>query len=173
MGTTAVNVEPQTTSTNAVASMSPNAFRGACVNLLCKLENKLAQMGESGTSGATFEKLETAKLMLVDLVDFAEDALQAKQVEMLTPHIQEVYEKCKSLEENMHKTSWSIMQRFGRDKPSRFEIDSAYEELSKDYVSLFVVFFVESMKGIGVPTAEKRELLESLEAFVDEVRRRW
>lgn len=175
MGTTTANAGPQLDVSPAPeAAVSPNAFRGACVDLLCRLENKLDQISAAGTSGASFEKLETAKLMLVDLIDFAERNLQPEQVERLTPHLQEVFEKTKQLEEQLNKSSWGLVHRLvTQQKLSRFELDAAYEELSKEYVRLFVVFFVESMNAFSAPPAEKRGMLESVEAFVEEIRRRW
>ncbi len=175
MGINATNVE---TSPNgqlsADAEVSPSVFRGACVDLLCRLENRMAQIGATKAGGASFEKLETAKLMLVDLIDFAEANLSAEQVDHLTPLLQDVFERTKQLEEVLQKTSWGLMQRFiSREKSSRFEVDAAYEELSTEYVRLFVVFFVECMKHFqGTPT-EKRNMLDSVEAFMDEVARRW
>lgn len=175
MGSNATNFGlSQHDQVSAEAEVAPSVFRGACVDLLCRLENRMAQIAATKAGGASFEKLETAKLMLVDLIDFAEANLSAEQVEHLTPLLQDVFDRTKHMEEVLQKTSWGLMQRFlSREKSSRFEVDASYEELSAEYVRLFVVFFVECMKHFqGTPT-EKRNMLDSVEAFMEEVARRW
>lgn len=175
METTVANVIDSAAGTDTRPSNVPaGRFRDACVNLLCRLENRLAQISSLNASGATFEKLEAAKLMLADLIDFAEPHLHLEQVERLTPQLHDVFAKTKQLEERLQSASWGLMQRLiSRERSSRFEIDAAYEELSKEYVRLFVVFFVECMERYEATAAEKRNLLNSVEAFVDELPRRW
>ena len=165
----------QTTETTAHDGDSRNATQAECLDHLCRLENRLTQLQKLGDTGPSQEKLDVAKIMLVDVTDFAEARLTAETFESFAPAIHAVYKRTKSLEDMIRDDAWGGVKRLlGRgDSNLSFEITSEFEGLRKDYSLLFVQFFVKCINQFDATTEDKKSFLEGVDIFVTDFARAW
>ena len=153
---------------------SQDAFEIECVDLLCRLESKLAQLSRIKHDGPNLDTLDVAKLILVEIIDFGEPQLSDEEFGQIAPRISEVYERTKGLEEKVQQTPWTVVSRlWGKQKACEFEVTSAYEELNKDYALLIAEFFVLCVSRFETSPPEKKSFLEGVDAFVSELGRHW
>lgn len=147
----------------------------ACVDHLYRLEQCLESLKKIEATGPTKAKLDELKLMLVEVADFSEASGEAEAIGPVANGIVDLYDKIKQLDQLVSGKSWSSMKRMmlGGVDANSFETKITYGELTTDFMKFIVEHFVNCVKRLDAPKADKRAYLESVDAFAAELERVW
>lgn len=145
----------------------------ACIELLGRLENIISQLAEGG-SQEVIDRLEFAKRLLAEYLEFADAHFQGADLDSVRARLREVYERTKWLELQAQPAGWgSIKRLFGLKAGESDVVRDGYAGLRNDYLQLTGDFFVLCLSRLAADDPLARELQQGIDAFVDEVERKW
>ena len=160
--------------TTAEAIERKTSFEGQCIDVLCKQENALANLGEIDRKSRNVDSLQLAKKMLLHFLEFAECHLDDEEFKDVSRRLSEVYQRTKDHEANWRRQSWRLFRWFaGLTSPDSMEISQGYQRLRDDYIQLNRDFFAICARRISDDSAMKEQFLQSVEIFVSEIERKW
>lgn len=155
-------------------SVDESLFADQCVDLICKQENTLWQLGQAEDKKDYDGALESIWQMLIQFLDFAEKHFDKDEINQIATPLHAVHAHTAKHKQRLDTHAWKLVRRLiGLESPDDAAINASYEELGKHYLDLFQAFFDVCRMKVSTESAAKDQLDQAASVFIGELADKW
>ena len=149
-------------------------FDDECINLLCRQENTLTQLGEARAQQRVFDSIDLAMKMVMEFLDFAELHFDDDHLRDVGQRLHNVFQQTKEQEKRLLGQSFRRLKKLiGMSTPSEDEIAAADQELCDKYAQLYGEFFAICVDRLPPGSETREQFQQGVNAFIRELGGKW